>query len=68
MKCIKIHSSHFGTTGKCIIVRRVTDDEAFNLVYHGPWLYANRTEWKLCGRKWGVSKDGTNYVPPGKRK
>lgn len=63
MKCIKIHASKFGTEGKKMIVRRVNDDVAFDLVHRGPWLYATRTEWKIAGRKWGIGKNPTSYVP-----
>ncbi len=56
-KCIKIHAAVFGTVAKgdpLMVVRRVTSDEAFEAVHHGPWIYANRAEWKAAGRKWGL--------------
>lgn len=57
MKCVKIEAEKFGTTldNNKMVIRRVDDDHAFALVHHGAWTYANRTEWKAQGRKWGVN-------------
>ena len=57
MKCIKILAEKISkdpdhaTNG--MIVRRVTDDEAFQLVHKSKvdWAYAPRREWKAAGRK-----------------
>lgn len=62
MKCVKVKATTFGTVSENIVwvVRRVTDDVAFNLVTnrapHAPeWFYATRAEWKAQGRKWGLN-------------
>jgi len=62
MKCIKIPAEKIGikpdheTNG--MVVRRVEDTEAFQLVHKSKvgWAYAPRREWKAAGRVDGVPK------------
>ncbi len=58
MKCIKIEATKFGTVADngIMVIRRVDDDTAFDLVHRGDWQYAPRSEWKAAGRKWGLKK------------
>lgn len=63
MKCIKILANQFGTVSaqhaNQMVVRRVTDAEAFDLVIRqGRWQYTDRGEWKTAGRKWGLGLAG----------
>jgi hypothetical protein len=67
MKCIKIPANQFGTVSdpNLMVVRRVDDDTAFDLVHSSRrnplapnWQYATRTEWKAQGRKWGLGLAG----------
>lgn len=59
MKCIKIEVAKFPTTDGVngnMVIRRVDDDEAYDLAVRGDWQYAQRSEWKAAGRVWGIKK------------